>query len=65
MPRRRLRDLSIVENTLNSEETNSEQQTAIGSSNVPNTPDELVKIQTESDGRAEVEDIRYLKIYTS
>ncbi|MFQ6664816.1 hypothetical protein Gotur_031802 [Gossypium turneri] len=33
MPRRKLRDLSIVQNTPNSKETNSEQQTAIGSSN--------------------------------
>ncbi|MFQ6636601.1 hypothetical protein Gotur_014153, partial [Gossypium turneri] len=40
----------IVQNTPNSEERNSEQQTAIGSLNVPNTPDEPVKIQTESDG---------------
>ncbi|MFQ6648448.1 hypothetical protein Gotur_021698 [Gossypium turneri] len=40
MPRRRLRDLSIIQNPSNSEETNSEQQTAIGSSNVPNTTDE-------------------------
>ncbi|MFQ6636598.1 hypothetical protein Gotur_014153 [Gossypium turneri] len=46
MPRRRLRDLSIVQNTPNSEERNSEQQTAIGSLNVPNTPDEPVKIQS-------------------
>ncbi|MFQ6645438.1 hypothetical protein Gotur_020573 [Gossypium turneri] len=41
MPRRRLRDLSIIQNPPNSEETNSEQQTAIGSSNVPNIVDEL------------------------
>ncbi|MFQ6654828.1 hypothetical protein Gotur_025639 [Gossypium turneri] len=40
MLRRRLRDLSIIQNPPNSEETNSEQQTAIGSSNVPNTVDE-------------------------
>ncbi|MBA0877684.1 hypothetical protein Goshw_005333, partial [Gossypium schwendimanii] len=39
------RDLSIVQNTPNSEETNSEQQTAIGYSNVLNTPDEPAKIQ--------------------
>ncbi|MFQ6653674.1 hypothetical protein Gotur_024945 [Gossypium turneri] len=50
MPRRRLRDLSIVQNTPNSEETNSEQQTAIGSSNVSNTPNETAEIQTESGG---------------
>ncbi|MFQ6645439.1 hypothetical protein Gotur_020573 [Gossypium turneri] len=51
MPRRRLRDLSIIQNPPNSEETNSEQQTAIGSSNVPNIVDELAEIQTESGGR--------------
>ncbi|MFQ6653102.1 hypothetical protein Gotur_024669 [Gossypium turneri] len=50
MPRRRLRDLTMVQNTPNSEETNSEQQTAIGSSNVPNTPDEPAEFQTESGG---------------
>ncbi|PPS20044.1 hypothetical protein GOBAR_AA00536 [Gossypium barbadense] len=50
MPRRRLRDLSIIQNTPNSEETNSEQQTTIGSSNVLETPDELTEIQTESGG---------------
>ncbi|KHG08959.1 Putative coatomer subunit alpha [Gossypium arboreum] len=50
MPRRRLRDLSIVQNTRNSEETNSEQQTAIGSLNVSETPDEPAEIQTKSGG---------------
>ncbi|KHG12936.1 fkh2 [Gossypium arboreum] len=50
MPRRRLRNPSIIQNNPNSEETNSEQQTAIGSSNVPETPDEPAKIQTESGG---------------
>ncbi|MFQ6670192.1 hypothetical protein Gotur_035204 [Gossypium turneri] len=50
MPRRRLRDLSIIQNPPNSEEINSEKQTAIGSSNVPNTTDEPAKIQTESGG---------------
>ncbi|MFQ6642631.1 hypothetical protein Gotur_018289, partial [Gossypium turneri] len=44
-PRRRLRDLSIVQNTPNLKETNSEQQTAIGPSNVSNTPNEPVEIQ--------------------
>ncbi|PPS18409.1 hypothetical protein GOBAR_AA02174 [Gossypium barbadense] len=34
MRRRRLRDLSIVQNTPNSEEANSEQQTVVGSSNL-------------------------------
>ncbi|MFQ6666068.1 hypothetical protein Gotur_032579 [Gossypium turneri] len=46
MPRRILRDLSIFQNTPNSEETNSEQQTAIGSSIVPNTPDEPTEFQS-------------------
>ncbi|MFQ6668281.1 hypothetical protein Gotur_033981 [Gossypium turneri] len=49
MLRRRLQDLSIVQNTPNSEETNSEQQTAIGSSNVPNTPDEPAEIQSNGE----------------
>ncbi|MFQ6666620.1 hypothetical protein Gotur_032908 [Gossypium turneri] len=46
MLRRRLRDLSIIQNPPNSEEINSEQQIAIGSSNVPNTTDEPTKIQS-------------------
>ncbi len=46
MPRRILRDLSIVQNTPNSEETNSEQQTAIGSSNVPITPEDPTEVQS-------------------
>ncbi|KAK5811991.1 hypothetical protein PVK06_027385 [Gossypium arboreum] len=37
-------------NTPNSEAKNSEQQIAIGSSNVPETPDESAEIQTESGG---------------
>ncbi|MFQ6652232.1 hypothetical protein Gotur_024197 [Gossypium turneri] len=45
MPRRRLRDLSVAQNPPNSEQTNSEQQTAIGSSNVPNIADEPAEIQ--------------------
>ncbi|MBA0844158.1 hypothetical protein Goarm_001280, partial [Gossypium armourianum] len=45
MPRRRLRDLSIIQNPPNLKETNSDQQTTIGSSNVPNTIDEPVEIQ--------------------
>ncbi|PPR83847.1 hypothetical protein GOBAR_AA36865 [Gossypium barbadense] len=45
MPRRILRDLSIIQIPPNSEETNSDQQTAIGSLNIPNTVDEPVKIQ--------------------
>ncbi|MFQ6671393.1 hypothetical protein Gotur_035955 [Gossypium turneri] len=45
MLRRRLRDLSIIQNPQNSEETNSERQTAIGSSNVTNTADKPAEIQ--------------------
>ncbi|MBA0876441.1 hypothetical protein Goshw_021417, partial [Gossypium schwendimanii] len=45
MSRRRLRDLSIIQNPPNSKETNSDQQTAIGSLNVLNTVDEPVEIQ--------------------
>ncbi|MFQ6668218.1 hypothetical protein Gotur_033953 [Gossypium turneri] len=45
MPRRRLLDLSIIQNPPNSEETNSEQQTAVGFSNVLNIVDEPVEIQ--------------------
>ncbi|KAH1073500.1 hypothetical protein J1N35_025828 [Gossypium stocksii] len=50
MHRRRLRDLSIVQNNPKSEEGNSEQQTVIGSSSVPETLDEPPKFQTESGG---------------
>ncbi|PPS05849.1 hypothetical protein GOBAR_AA14781 [Gossypium barbadense] len=50
MPRRRLRDLSIVQNTTNSEEVSIEQQTVVGSSNVPETLDESVEFQTENGG---------------
>ncbi|KAH1114322.1 hypothetical protein J1N35_007700 [Gossypium stocksii] len=60
MPRR-LRDLSIIQNPPNSEETNSEQQTAIGSSNVPNTADEPAEIQTESGGRRKTRGCMLLK----
>ncbi|KAH1091839.1 hypothetical protein J1N35_019096 [Gossypium stocksii] len=45
MPRRRLRDLSVIQNPPNLKETNSEQHTAIGSLNVLNTTDELAEIQ--------------------
>ncbi|PPS05515.1 hypothetical protein GOBAR_AA15149 [Gossypium barbadense] len=45
MPRRRLRDLSIVQNTTNSEEVSTEQQTVVGSSTVPETLDESVEFQ--------------------
>ncbi|KAG8503037.1 hypothetical protein CXB51_000857 [Gossypium anomalum] len=54
MRRRRLRGLSIVQNTPNSEEGNSEQQTAVGSSNVPETLDEPEEIQTENGGTRRV-----------
>ncbi|MFQ6649591.1 hypothetical protein Gotur_022764 [Gossypium turneri] len=47
MPRRRLRDLSIIQNLPNLKETNNEQQTAIGSSNVPNTADEPERFALE------------------
>ncbi|PPS05042.1 hypothetical protein GOBAR_AA15622 [Gossypium barbadense] len=49
MPRRRLRDLSIVQNTTNSEEVSTEQQTVVGSSSVPETLDESVDFQKVSD----------------
>ncbi|MFQ6663957.1 hypothetical protein Gotur_031240 [Gossypium turneri] len=55
MPRRRLQDLSIIQNPPNSKETNSEQQTAIGSSNVSNTADDPTKIQRGS----KLEDVLY------
>ncbi|KAK5824488.1 hypothetical protein PVK06_019263 [Gossypium arboreum] len=54
MHRRRVRDLSIVQNTPNLEERNSEQQTVVGSSNVPETLDELEEFQTESGGTRRV-----------
>ncbi|KAG8493354.1 hypothetical protein CXB51_010929 [Gossypium anomalum] len=54
MRRRRLRGLSIVQNTPNSEEGNSEQQTAVGSSNVPETLDEPEEFQTENGGTCRV-----------
>ncbi|MFQ6640558.1 hypothetical protein Gotur_015766 [Gossypium turneri] len=47
MPRRRLRDLSVIQNPPNSKETNSDQKTAIGSSNVPNTIDKPEKFALE------------------
>ncbi|PPS17387.1 hypothetical protein GOBAR_AA03189 [Gossypium barbadense] len=50
MRRRRLRDLSIVQNTPYSEKVNSEQQTVVGSSNFPETLDEPTEFQTESGG---------------
>ncbi|MFQ6651297.1 hypothetical protein Gotur_023653 [Gossypium turneri] len=51
MPRRRLQDLNIIQIPPNSKETNSDQKTAIKSSNVPNTVDEPIEIQTENGGR--------------
>ncbi|KAK5785522.1 hypothetical protein PVK06_040114 [Gossypium arboreum] len=50
MPRRNLRDLSIVQNTTNSEEVSTEQQTVVGSSSVPETLDESVEFQIENGG---------------
>ncbi|KHG10069.1 recR [Gossypium arboreum] len=61
MPRKRLRDLSIIQNPPNLEETNSEQQITIGSSNVPNIADELAEIQTESGGKHETQGRTLLK----
>ncbi|MFQ6646724.1 hypothetical protein Gotur_019266 [Gossypium turneri] len=55
MPRKKVRELSIVQGTQNSAETNStEQQTAIGSSNVAITPEEHTEVQTESGGTRRV-----------
>ncbi|PPS01769.1 hypothetical protein GOBAR_AA18904 [Gossypium barbadense] len=54
MRRIRLRDLSIIQNTPNSEEANSEQRTVVGSSNVPETLDEPGEFQTESGGTRRV-----------
>ncbi|MFQ6667091.1 hypothetical protein Gotur_033226 [Gossypium turneri] len=48
MFRRRLRDLNIIQIPPNSEETNSDQHTAIGSSDVLNIVDEPVEIQTKN-----------------
>ncbi|XP_040966174.1 uncharacterized protein [Gossypium hirsutum] len=50
MPRIKMRDVSIVQNAPNSAETNSEQRTAIGSSNVPNTLEDPTEVQTENSG---------------
>ncbi|XP_040947832.1 uncharacterized protein [Gossypium hirsutum] len=55
MTRRKVRELGIVQATPNSAETNSSgQQTAIGSSNVPVTPEEPTQVQTESGGTRRV-----------
>ncbi|KAL1063494.1 hypothetical protein V6Z11_D13G146400 [Gossypium hirsutum] len=45
-----MRDVGIVQNAPNSAETNSEQRTAIGSSNVPNTLEDPTEVQTENGG---------------
>ncbi|PPD90121.1 hypothetical protein GOBAR_DD12941 [Gossypium barbadense] len=51
MPRRKVRSHSIVQGTPNSAETNStEQQIAVGSSNVPVTPEEPIEVQNETGG---------------
>ncbi|PPD68744.1 hypothetical protein GOBAR_DD34378 [Gossypium barbadense] len=51
MPRRKVRSHRIVQGTPNSAETNStEQQTAVGSSNVPVTPEEPIEVQNETGG---------------
>ncbi|KHG19368.1 pdxH [Gossypium arboreum] len=50
MRRRRLRDLSIVQNTPNSEEANNEKQTVVGSSNVPETLEEFAEFQIKIGG---------------
>ncbi|KAH1057540.1 hypothetical protein J1N35_035605 [Gossypium stocksii] len=50
MCRQKLRDLNIVQNNPNLEQGNSEQQTVVGSSNVPETLHETLKVQTESVG---------------
>ncbi|PPD67900.1 hypothetical protein GOBAR_DD35219 [Gossypium barbadense] len=60
MPRRKVRSHRIVQGTPNSVETNStEQQTVIGSSNVPVTPEEPIEVQMKLVGRGEVADVRY------
>ena len=48
MSRRRLRDLNIVQNTVNSEEGNSEKQTMVGSSSVPDIDDEPADLQSNA-----------------
>ncbi|PPD88787.1 hypothetical protein GOBAR_DD14279 [Gossypium barbadense] len=55
MPRRKVRELSILQGTPNLVETNStEQQTTIGSSNVPITPEEPTEVETKSGGTRRV-----------
>ncbi|MFQ6659794.1 hypothetical protein Gotur_028552 [Gossypium turneri] len=50
MPRRKMQNVSIVQNAPNSTKTNSEQQTAIGSSNVPIEPEDPTEVQTKNGG---------------
>ncbi|XP_040951284.1 uncharacterized protein [Gossypium hirsutum] len=50
MPRRKMRDVGIVQNAPNSAKTNSEERTAIGSSNVSNTLEDPTEVQTENGG---------------
>ncbi|PPD84858.1 hypothetical protein GOBAR_DD18194 [Gossypium barbadense] len=51
MPRRKVRSHRIVQGTPNSAKTNStEQQTAIGFSNIPVTPEEPIEVQNETGG---------------
>ncbi|KAH1122621.1 hypothetical protein J1N35_005781 [Gossypium stocksii] len=54
-------NLSIIQNPPNLEETNSDQQTTIGYSNVPNTFDEPVEIQTENGGWHKIRGCMLLK----
>ncbi|XP_052489858.1 uncharacterized protein LOC128042532 [Gossypium raimondii] len=61
IPKRRLRYPSIIQNLPNSEETNSEQQTAIGSLNVSNIANEPAEIQTKSGGRRKTQGLTLLK----
>ncbi|KAK5771037.1 hypothetical protein PVK06_047210 [Gossypium arboreum] len=61
MRKRRLRDLSIIHNTPNSKESNSEQQTIVGSLNVLGKLDEPVEFQTESGGMRRVQGRTLLK----
>ncbi|PPR88525.1 hypothetical protein GOBAR_AA32168 [Gossypium barbadense] len=50
MRTRKLRHLNIVQNNPNSEEGNSEQQTVVGSSSVPETVHDTAEVQVESAG---------------
>ncbi|PPD90255.1 hypothetical protein GOBAR_DD12824 [Gossypium barbadense] len=44
MPRRKMREVGIVQSALNSAEINSEEQTGIGSSNVPIIPEDPTEV---------------------